>query len=400
MPSPVRIEYRIASRTCCSFNALYAALILLSLHWAVVVYVNSSFLEQFTTPKNISLLYVAGTFLTILAFFKASPLLSRFGNVRLLTILTVSECAVLIGMAYASTAFAAMALFVLHQAIAPLLLFCIDVFMEELIGDNEHKTGGHRGLLLSLMSLVDALAALGMGQLLGAGSPHFPLAYWAAALTLIPFLLIILTKFRGFKDPVYPRAHIREGIKIFWGRKDMRNVFSAHFLLQLFFSWMVIYTPVYLAKEIGFNWEEIGLILFVGLLAYVIFEYGIGYIADTYIGEKEMMAFGFALIAVTTSWFSFLNHDTIVVWMTAMFVARIGASLIEVTTESYFFKHMKGKDTDLISLFRITRPMGYLVGAILGSVVVSLLPFNLIFVVLGFLMIPGLFFAMALNDTK
>lgn len=394
------MECRIKTRTCCSFNALYGALILLSLHWAIVVYVNSSFLAQFTTPKNISLLYVLGTFLTIVTFFKASTLLSRFGNVRLLTILTGIEFLALIGMAYAHTAWAAILLFIVHQATAPLLLFCIDVFMEELIGENEHKTGGRRGLLLSLMSLVDALAVLGMGALLGAHTPHYPLVYTASALTLIPFIGVILVRFRGFQDPIYPLTRIMQGIHEFFTRKDIRNVFSAHFLLQLFFSWMVIYTPVYLAQEIGFNWEEIGLILFVGLSAYVIFEYAIGYIADMYIGEKEMMAFGFALIAVTTSWFAFLDHNTVPIWMAAMFISRIGASLIEVTTESYFFKHIQGKDTHIMGLFRITRPLGYLCGAVLGSVAIAFLPFNLIFVVLGFLMIPGLFFAMALNDTK
>jgi predicted MFS family arabinose efflux permease len=163
---------------------------------------------------------------------------------------------------------------------------------------------------------------------------------------------------------------------------------------------MVIYVPVYLSRYIGFNWEEIGLILFVGLLAYVIFEYAIGYVADTYIGEKEMMAFGFAVIAVATSWFSFLNHDTIFIWMVAMFIARIGASFVEATTESYFFKHTQGKDSNMISLFRVTRPLGYLVGALFGAIMTTLLPMQLLFVVLGLTMIPGLFFAMALHDTK
>ena len=400
MPIRVPFEYRLRSRACCSFNALYSALILLSLHWAIVVYINSSFLEQFTTQKNISILYGIGTFLTILAFIKASPLLTRFGNVRFLSLLTVLEFAVLMGMAFTHTKTPAIFLFVAHQAIAPLLLFCIDVFMEELTGKNEEKTGGRRGLLLSLMSLVDAIAVLGMGWILGTNSPHFSFVYAIAACVLIPFLLVLWINFGRFVDPLYPKTHFRDGLRAFWRSSSTRNAFGAHFLLQLFFSWMVIYTPIYLVREIGFNWEEVGKILFVGLLAYVIFEYGIGYVADTYIGEKEMMAFGFAIIAVTTSWFAFLDHTTVGIWMAAMFIARIGASLVEVTTESYFFKQTQGKDTDLISLFRITRPLGYLAGALLGSVAISLLPFNLIFVVLGLFMIPGLFFAMAITDSK
>ena len=86
--------------------------------------------------------------------------------------------------------------------------------------------------------------------------------------------------------------------------------------------------------------------------------------------------------------------------MIAMFMTRVGASLVEVTTESYFFKHTHGKDTNLIGLFRITRPLSYVLGALLGVIALNYVDFSFLFVILGFLMIPGLFFAMALKDTK
>lgn len=272
--------------------------------------------------------------------------------------------------------------------------------MEELIGDGEESTGGRRGMLLTIMSLTAALASLGMGKLLGNGIPNFASAYFASALILVPFLYIIIKHFRNFKDPQYPHFKIVEGIKTFWHQTDIRNVFFAHFLLQLFFTWMVIYTPLYLSTIIGFHWESIGIILFMGLMAYVFLEYLIGFAADNLIGEKEMMAFGFAVIAITTSWFVFLDDSSIISWMIAMFMTRVGASFVETTTESYFFKHTHSKDTNIISLFRITRPLSYVFGAVLGVATLSLVPFELLFIVLGLLMIPGLFFAMALHDTR
>ncbi len=163
---------------------------------------------------------------------------------------------------------------------------------------------------------------------------------------------------------------------------------------------MVIYTPLYLKEVIGLSWEDVGSILFVGLMAYVFLEYAIGKIADMFLGEKEMMAFGFAVTAVATSWFVFLDNAPIALWMTAMFLTRVGASFIETTTESYFFKHTQGKDTNVISLFRITRPLSYVVGPVLGGVTLHFFSFSFLFVILGLLMIPGLFFAMALKDTR
>jgi predicted MFS family arabinose efflux permease len=114
-----------------------------------------------------------------------------------------------------------------------------------------------------------------------------------------------------------------------------------------------------------------------------------------------MMAVGFLIMAVATSWFTLLTPSEIGLWMVAMFMTRVGASLVEVTTESYFFKHTHGDDTALISFFRITRPLSIVIGSVLGSIaLVFFNSMNLLFVVLGLLMIPGLFFTMSLKDTK
>ncbi len=405
MPTPVTPEYRTESRRGAQF-AHYAALLLLSLHWAFVLYINSSYLAQLASHRVIDMLYIGGSLVTIGGFFYASHILTRFGNIFLIKVLTLIEFCALVGMGLTVNPYIGLSLFVVHQAVVPIILFNLDIIMEVLIGDKEESTGAQRGILLTIMSLTTALAPLALGKLIGvahhvsATASEFVLVYLLSAFFLIPFIYVVLKHFKTFKDPVYPHFKFREGLADFWQYKDVRNVFFAHFLLQFFFTWMVIYTPLYLADVIGLSWEEIGSILFVGLMAYVLLEYAIGKIADTYLGEKEMMAFGFAVTAVATSWFVFLNNAPIALWMTAMFLTRVGASFIETTTESYFFKHTQGKDTNVISLFRITRPLSYVVGPVLGGVTLHFFSFSFLFVILGLLMIPGLFFAMALKDTK
>lgn len=400
MPVSIHTELRNKFRRKGGFNSLYAALLILSLHWAVVLYINSSYLEQFVDTKVTNILYIVGAILTIGAFLYASDVLRKCGSVNAIMAFTVIEFLTLLGMGFTHTPWLAVTLFVIHQAVVPLILFNLDIVMEALIGNKEGSTGGKRGILLTIMSLTYALATLGMGKLLGTGVPNFSAAYIVSALTLIPFLFIIIRYFKNFEDPQYPSFKILNGIASFWKYKDIRNVFFAHFLLQIFFTWMVIYTPIYLSTVMHFNWEVIGIILFAGLLAYLFLEYLIGYTADKYFGEKEMMAFGFAIMAIATSWFVFLDNSSIIVWMVAMFMTRVGASFVETTTESYFFKHMESKDTNLIGIFRITRPLSVIAGALLGWATLYFLPFELLFVVLGLLMIPGLFFAMALHDTK
>ncbi len=401
MPIPVTTEYRTQVRTRGLFFSNYVALLLLSLHWACVLYINSPYLDQFVTQKTTGILYSVSAFLTIGAFLFAPYILNRVGNIRLLLACSVLEFGALIGMGLASSTWVALTFFVIHQAIVPILLFNLDIIMETLNDGHEDSTGRQRGILLTIMSLTTACAPLAIGYGIGTGTPDFMFAYMSSAFILIPFVYVILKKFKHFTDPNYAHLRLKEAFREFWHQRDIRFVFCAHFLLQLFFTWMVIYTPLYLSKTIGFDWEEIGAILFVGLMAYVLLEYLIGVVADRYIGEKEMMAFGFGVMAIATSWFVFLDHSSILAWMVAMFMTRVGASFVETTTESYFFKHTQGKDSNLIGLFRITRPLSYVIGALLGVVTIGIIPDEkLLFVVLGVLMIPGLFFAMALKDTK
>lgn len=83
-----------------------------------------------------------------------------------------------------------------------------------------------------------------------------------------------------------------------------------------------------------------------------------------------------------------------------MFVSRIGASLVEATTESYFFKHIDGSEANIMSFFRLARPLGMIIGSLLGSVSLLYFEFEFIFVILGLLMLPGIYFTSQLTDTK
>jgi len=305
-----------------------------------------------------------------------------------------------IGMSVSESLRMAIPLFLVHITILPLIIFNLDVFMEEQIGDQESSTGKRRGMLLTMMSFIGATSTLIAGFLVNAARGSFKFAYIASAIALIPAILILFRYFKCFEDPKYTEIKILDSIRDFWQHRDIKFAFLAHLTLQIFFFFMVVYTPLYLSTEMNFSWQEIGLMLFIAQFAYVLFEYPIGYVADNYIGEKEMMAFGFVILAVASSWMAFIGSAEFIPWVIAMFTVRVGASLAEVTTESYFFKHTKGSDSTIISFFRISRPLAFIIGALVGSFALLYLPFNLLFIILGLLMVPGLFYAMALKDTR
>jgi len=400
MPAGVLNEVRHRTRHVHSFNIVYIAMFLLSLHWAAVTYINSTYLERYISNEAIGTLYVIGSALTVLIFLFISRVLQKLGNYKLTVGLSLIELATLIGLGLSPPLAFAIPLFVIHHTVVPLILFNIDVFAERLIGNNESQTGGKRALLLTIMSIVAAVSVLVAGFLLGDQEPRFLWVYLFSAIFMFAFIYLIIRYFSSFRDPRYHEVKVLSTIHTFWIKRNLRFVFLAHFLLQLFFSWMVIYVPLYLATVMNIPWTKIGIVMFAGQMAYAVFEYPIGLLADKRFGEKEMMIFGFIILALSTGWISFIATAALLPWIIVMFLTRTGASFVEVTPESYFFKHTRGTDANVISFFRITRPLAFLAGALLGSLVLLHLPFNYMFIVLGALLLCGIALSLPLRDTK
>lgn len=378
---------------------VYAATLLLILHSFITTYINSSFLQQFITDASVGTVYTIASSLTVIFFLFISRILHQIGNYKLTLALLLANFAAVLGMSFAESLRVAIPLFIIHLVSLTLIFFNIDVFMESLIGDNERSTGSRRGLMLTLSSLIGALAPFFSSFLVDTVN-DFSIAYLLSALVLVPVTIILTWYFKDFSDPPYKEVRALPAIRRFWISVNTRYVFLSNFLLQMFFVFMVVYTPLYLTGHIGLSWTEFGIVIFFAQIAYVIFEYPIGIIADKYIGEKEMMSFGFLILALSTASISFITTDIVWAWAAIMFVTRVGASFAEVTTESYFFKQTDGKDAQLISFFRVTRPLSYVFGALISSLALLYLPFNLLFIVAGALMVPALFFIANITDTK
>ena len=381
------------------FWFVYLLAVIFNFHTLLVSYTSPTYLGDFIDLKHIGLLYSIGSIGSLLFFIILPSVLKRFGNFLVtigLMIISIGTLA-LMGMGFSAPL--VVAGLVLFLIINPLIYLNIDIFTETLIGKNEGATGHVRGLTLSLMSLAALCAPLTITYLVGDGNNLGQLYFVAIGVGVI-FSLIVMSAFRGFIDPIYHRVQIKPLLRQCWQSRPIKLVLSTHFLLQIFFTWTVVYFPLYLASVVGLPWSSIGAIIAAGLLAYVLFEYPIGILADNYFGEKEMMALGFLILALAVSSISFMTTVALIPWMLLMFTSRIGASLVEVTTESYFFKKVSGQDANLMSVFRLTRPLAVLAGALLGSICLAIMPFHLAFIVLGFVMVIGIFLTLGIEDTR
>jgi len=161
--------------------------------------------------------------------------------------------------------------------------------------------------------------------------------------------------------------------------------------LQFFYVWMVIYTPIYLYAHLGFSWKEISLIFTVMLLPFVLIQFPLGKYSDK-IGEKKMLMFGFLIATLATLSLFFIEKHAIWIWAIALFCTRIGAAIIEVMSDVYFFKHIKRENDEFIAIYRNTAPLSYVLAPFVAFIAFFFVPsFNFIFLILGVLMFYGVY---------
>ena len=102
-------------------------------------------------------------------------------------------------------------------------------------------------------------------------------------------------------------------------------------------------------------------------------------------------------MAVATAVLPFINGTEFILWTVTLFVTRIGASLVEIMNETYFFKHIESADTDILSLYKTTRPFSYLLAPALGVITLLLVPYKFIFLVLAAVVALGALVALRLT---
>jgi MFS family permease len=379
------------------FNFLYLLNFLVSFHLFLLIYINSSFLATFVGEDSVGIVYIASALLSIAALWISASMLKRFGNYQALVLFALLEFFAVLGLAAFEKTLVIIPLFLLHGTLYVLMLFSLDIFLES-YAKNEDGTGGIRGTFLTAQNIALILAPLAAGLI--AEGDMFWRVYILSSLFLIPFLFVIMRQFQTFDDPPYEPFKVSHTIAELRSNQDLYNIFAAQFLMRFFFSWMVIYTPIYLNNHIGFSWSEIGIMFTIMLVPYLLIEWPAGKIADRYLGEKELLSLGFVITAAGVATMSLATEANIVLWIAILLVTRIGAALLEIMTESYFFKHVQGNDSDTISFFRMARPTAYVIGPLVATILLFMIDFQYIFLVLGLILLLGLRYSTALRDTK
>lgn len=375
---------------------VYLCAFLLTIHYASIVYLNSSLLRQIVSDKSLSLLYILGSIGSILTLFLAPLLFKKLGSKITFLFFVAVEMFAVFGIGSNTLGLMIGFLFVIHQAAESVLYFCLDIALEEET-KNEATTGGKRGIFFSVQNIAWVFSPLALTFL--ASRESFAPVYFLSALALLLMFAIIAIYFKNITFHDNNRSHLLLALKSLRMGGDKARIVVCQFLLNFFYAWMVIYIPLTLSTEIGFGWDKIGIILSIMLLPFLLFQLPAGFLADKKYGEKEMVGVGFVVMAVFTFIIPFISDQNFWLWALLLFATRMGASLVEIGSETFFFKHVKADDTGLISTFRMVRPLSYLLVPLITIPVILYVGYGNSFLFLALITLVGLLF-LPKKDTR
>lgn len=380
--------------------ASYASIFFLTINNAFSSYLDSNFLSAIVGEHKIGLVYGGSALLSILALLTAPFLVRHLGVVKSSTTISAMIFAALIALIISDNPVVLVGAWVIFYALGFIVRYNMDLYLEH-VTDN-HRTGNIRGLFLTIINTGWLVSPLIAGLILNQTN-SFKAVYLISALILLPFILFGLFSLREnhqIGNTVSVRSIFREFKSLFKTKKNAGLVLFTDLSLNFFYALMVVFMPIYLKNYIGLDWQQIGIAFTVALIPFVIIQLPLGRLADSILGEKELLIAGFLVMAVSTFAMAILTTNNILIWTVWLFISRLGAATVEVMKETALFKHISSDNTAILSLARSNIPLSALLGSGVASLFLAFSDYHYLFIFLAVIMLLSVLPVLKIKDSR
>ncbi len=363
---------------------------------AILIYTISSYFKTSFGTENVGIFYFIPYAATLYIFLNIYKILHYWKQSFFLFLLLFLKILIIFGLLFLPASWAGSLLLMLYIIIGALIWSGFNVILESFSEDN--FSGRIRGIILAIVNtgfLVGPFLAFNVLEKFG---------FSGVFLIVLPiYSLILILSIIGFRHIDIKSekiTSIKELIGKFWQRKNISKNYYIAFVLDFFYSIMIIFAPIYLL-DLGFSWEELGKIFTLMLIPFVIIQYPIGFIADKKIGEKELLIVAIFLMGFSTLFF-YLNSSRadLASWAIILILTRIGAAMMEVLRDSYFYKRIDGRDANLIHFFHTYGPLAQIAAVTISFPIILFFPLKTIFLITAIVIFSALIPAFLLVDNK
>lgn len=362
---------------------------------AMIIYVMSSYFKLAAGTENVGLFYFIAFAIVLVGLLNFHKIVRILGKSNVLLFSTLVKIIATFFLIWFSPGIGGIIFLMIYIISGTLEWVSVDIILESF---SEDKVSGRvRGLHLTILNAGYLVGPFLSISLLNKFNFQGIFIFLLIVNSLI--FIVALIGLRGVNHKFSQKESVISLVKKVFHRKDIRRIGYISYVLEFFYALMVIYTPLYL-RDLGISWESIGLIFTIMLVPFVILQFPAGVLADKKIGEKEMLIFSIILMAASTLAIYFIQSKAVLVWAIALFVTRIGAALIEILRDSYFYKRIDGRDVDIINFFRTAVPVAYISATLISYFFLTIFPVKIVFILVAVVVISALYPAFRLEDSK
>lgn len=362
---------------------------------ALITYVLSSYFKTISGTENVGPFYIISYGVVLVVLLNWHRVIRKIGKARVFILSVLAKVAIVIALVFLPPSYWALFFLMLYLICGALEWTSLDIILESYSKDN--LSGRIRGIHLTIFNAGFIFGPFISTRILD--QYQFQGVFLGLlilnAIVLI-FSLVGLSKINhGYKRDL----NIREIIAKVWKRKNILRILYVSIALEIFFAILVIYTPIYLL-DLGYSWDDIGIMFSVMLIPFVLLQIPIGFLADKKWGEKEMILISLSLMALSTILVFTGARQSVAIWGLILLLTRVGAAALEILRDSYFYKRIDGYDVDMIDIYKAAIPVGYIIANILAFLVLLFFPLKAVFLIVVAVVASALVPAFSLKDNR
>ncbi|MFA6521666.1 MAG: MFS transporter [Candidatus Gracilibacteria bacterium] len=266
--------------------------------------------------------------------------------------------------------------FALYQFILSLFIMDVSLYIKHY---SNYKTIAENAGKLGSFSNIGWLVGPLLGGLIADKFGFEAVFYLSSAICTVALFVFFFIRLSHEEIHIPHSRPFAANIKRFFKDPNLRKTYLNNMGIGFIFS-IWDFLPLLMMK-LGATITIIGLTKTLMGVPQAIFEYPLGQVADKETGEKKLFIIGYSLMALFTILLGFTTN--LRVFIIFFFIAAIGSSFIEMTRDSYFFRQMPEKEVELISVYRTSDTLPYIIGQALAITIITILPIEWWFIIGG-----------------
>ncbi|TSC93925.1 MAG: Multidrug-efflux transporter [Candidatus Berkelbacteria bacterium Athens1014_28] len=364
---------------------------------SILIYTVSTYFKEASGVENVGIFYFISFAAVLFILLNLYKLTQKTGSIFVFHLSMVANVAFISALIILPKTLWGVAAMILYLISVSITWASLDVVLESFSVDK--MSGRIRGLYLTLFNAGFVLGPLLASKLLV--QYDFSGMFFVSLIFAMFILLFSAFGLRGARNVSFPKRKegIRKLISKSLGQKNISRIYYISFVLDFFYALMIVYAPIYLLDR-GFSWDQLGIAFTIMLIPFVLVQYPAGILADKKIGEKEMIILAILVMGISSFLFFLSSSKDILVWAVILFATRVGAALVEILRDSYFYKQVDGSRADVIDFFRTAQPVAYIAAAVFSTLILWTFPLKYVFLLLALVIFSALWPALRLTDSQ